>query len=52
MILKALTEYYEALVKQGEVAEEGWSQAKVSYAITIDRDGKVRNIQIYFCIFH
>lgn len=45
MILKALTEYYEALVKQGEVAEEGWSQAKVSYAITIDKDGKVRNIQ-------
>ncbi|MBQ8799631.1 MAG: type I-C CRISPR-associated protein Cas8c/Csd1 [Lachnospiraceae bacterium] len=45
MILKALTEYYEALVKQGEVAEEGWSQAKVSYAITIDKDGKVRNVQ-------
>ena len=45
MILKALTEYYEALVKQEKVAEEGWSKAKVSYAITIDKDGKVRNIQ-------
>lgn len=45
MILKALTEYYEALAKQGEVAEEGWSKAKVSYAITIDKDGKVRNTQ-------
>lgn len=45
MILKALTDYYKALVKQEKVAEEGWSKAKVSYAITIDKDGKVRNIQ-------
>ena len=45
MILKALTDYYECLVKQGKVSEEGWSSAKVSYAITIDKDGMVRNIQ-------
>lgn len=45
MILQALTQYGELLQKNGEVGSEGWNTAKVSYAITIDREGKVRNIQ-------
>lgn len=45
MILNALMKYYETLVAQEKVAPEGWSLANVSYAITIDSDGKVRNIQ-------
>lgn len=44
MILQSLTNYYEQLLKDGKVGKSGWSKAKVSYAITIDRDGTVRNI--------
>lgn len=44
MILQSLTNYYEQLLKDGKVGKSGWSRAKVSYAITIDRDGVVRNI--------
>ena len=39
MILQALTEYYEALVKQGKLDRPGWSKAKVSYAIELDGEG-------------
>lgn len=45
MIIKALTDFYDVLERQGVVCEEGWSHAKVSYAITIDGEGQVRNIQ-------
>lgn len=44
MILQSLTYYYEQLLKDGKVGKNGWSKAKVSYAITIDRYGVVRNI--------
>lgn len=44
MILNALTDYYEKLLKEGKVCKDGWSLAKVSYAITIDADGKVKGI--------
>ena len=46
MILSALTDYYEHLLKEGKVGQEGWSLAKVSYAITIDNEGFVRGIQL------
>lgn len=44
MILQSLTNYYEQLLKDGKVGKNGWSKTKVSYAITIDKDGVVRNI--------
>jgi CRISPR-associated protein Csd1 len=44
MILNALTNYYEILLKEGKVGKDGWSTAKVSYAITIDNDGEVKGI--------
>lgn len=45
MILSALTNYYEQLLKEEKVGKDGWSFAKVSYAITIDESGQVRGIQ-------
>ena len=45
MILSALTDYYEQLLKEEKVGKDGWSFAKVSYAITIDESGRVRGIQ-------
>lgn len=45
MILSALTDYYEHLLREEKVGQDGWSLAKVSYAITIDKDGQVRGIQ-------
>ena len=44
MILNALTKYYEQLLEAGNVGKDGWSLAKVSYAITIDESGQVRNL--------
>lgn len=46
MILSVLTYYYEHLLKEGKVGQEGWSSAKVSYAITLDRDGHVKGVQL------
>lgn len=45
MILSALTDYYEQLLKEEKVGKDGWSFTKVSYAITIDESGQVRGIQ-------
>lgn len=45
MILQALSEYCGILEKEDKVGREGFSTAKVSYAITIDRKGRVRSIQ-------
>ena len=44
MILQALVDYYEALVKQGKVAKLGWGLAKISYALNIDKQGKLLNV--------
>lgn len=44
MILQALTKHYEMLAEQGRVAESGWCQAKVSYALDIARDGSLSGI--------
>lgn len=46
MILSALTNYYEHLLKEGKVGQDGWSSAKVSYAITLDQEGHVKGIQL------
>lgn len=45
MILQALVKYCEQLENDGEVGKDGWSTAKVSYALTIDSEGHVRSVQ-------
>lgn len=44
MILQALTEYYEALLEDGKVAEPGWCQAKTAFALNLDVDGGLKGI--------
>lgn len=44
MILQALVKYYEILLKQGKTTPEGWCQAKVSYAINLHEDGRIKSI--------
>lgn len=45
MILQALAECYEQLARENKVGRDGWSTAKVSYAITIDEEGNFKGIQ-------
>ena len=44
MILQALTRYYEALLQRGEIAAPGWSPAKISFALCLDKDGQVTQV--------
>lgn len=44
MILQALVNHYENLAEQGEVDQEGWCKAKVSYAVNLSEDGEVLGI--------
>lgn len=44
MILQALTQYYEALLHRGEIAAPGWSPAKISFALCLDKDGQVTQV--------
>lgn len=44
MILQALVQYYESLVKQGKISKPGWCRAKVSYGIELNEDGSVKGI--------
>lgn len=44
MILQALTEHYEALVKQGKLARPGWSDAKVTFALAINDGGELTQV--------
>ena len=44
MILQALVNYYEDLLEQGKVDQEGWCKAKVSYAINLSKEGKITGI--------
>lgn len=39
MILQALTELFEDLVRQGKLSAPGWSNAKISYALCLDESG-------------
>ena len=45
MILQALVQYYEQLVKEHKVPPMGWAKANVSYALDIGTDGQL--LQIY-----
>ena len=44
MILQALTWYYEDLLQRGEIAAPGWSPAKISFALCLDKDGQVTQV--------
>ncbi|WP_373214616.1 type I-C CRISPR-associated protein Cas8c/Csd1 [Ruminococcus sp. 5_1_39BFAA] len=44
MILQALTEYYETLLKNGKVAKQGWCKAKVSFALNLEVDGRLKGV--------
>ena len=44
MILQALVDYYEALAAKGKVAKPGWGNAKISYALNIDKQGRLLNL--------
>ena len=44
MILHALVDYYEALAAKGKVAKPGWGTAKISYALNIDKQGRLLNL--------
>ena len=41
MILQALVEYYEALLRQGKIAGPGWGKAPVSFRLDLDEEGKI-----------
>lgn len=47
MILQALTRYYEILAREEKVSRKGWCTAKVSYAVNLSKEGKIRGI---FCL--
>ena len=44
MILKDLSDYYDALAEQGEITPIGWSVARVSYGLVLDDDGNLVNV--------
>lgn len=44
MILQELVKHYDTLVKQEKVSRPGWCQAKVSYALELDKDGALVGI--------
>ncbi|MFR1831978.1 MAG: type I-C CRISPR-associated protein Cas8c/Csd1 [Lachnospiraceae bacterium] len=44
MILRALTDYYEELLKEGKTVSKGWCRAKVAYALNLSEDGTLKNV--------
>lgn len=44
MILQALTQYYDDLVKQDKIATPGWSRTKVGYALCISDSGELEQV--------
>lgn len=44
MILQALVEYYETLLKNNKVAGRGWCQAKVAFALNLNIDGSLKSV--------
>ena len=44
MILQALTRYYEDLLSRGEIDAPGWTPAKISYALCLDKEGQLTQI--------
>lgn len=44
MILQALTKYYETLLENEKIAKQGWCQAKVSFALNLNIDGRLKGV--------
>lgn len=44
MILQALVQYYEALAAKGKIAKPGWGLAKISYALNLDKEGRLLDV--------
>ena len=44
-MLEVLVKHYENLAAEGKVPRPGWSKAKVSFALRLDDDGKVVQVQ-------
>ena len=44
MILQALTEYYQALEREGKIDAPGWIKVKVSYALCLAMDGTLERV--------
>jgi len=44
MILQALAEYYETLLKNNKTAEPGWCQVKTAFALNLNADGSLKGI--------
>ena len=44
MIIQELTSYYDSLIQHEKVGAIGWSKAKVSYGLQIDKSGKLVGI--------
>ncbi len=44
MILQALVKHYETLVQEGKAAGQGWSRAKVSFALHISSEGVLKSV--------
>ena len=41
MILQALTQYYEDLLRLGKINRPGWSKQKVSYSLLLSEEGEL-----------
>lgn len=41
MILQALTQYYEDLLRLGKINRPGWSKQKVSYSLLLSEEGQL-----------
>ena len=44
MILQALTQLFEDLVRQDKLSAPGWSKAKISYALCLDEEGHLEYV--------
>lgn len=44
MILQALVNYYETLLKDKKAAGQGWCQAKTSFALNLDAEGNLKGV--------
>lgn len=44
MILQALTQHYEDLLKRGDIAAPGWSPARISFALCLNAEGKLTQV--------
>ena len=44
MILQSLVKYYEALEQKGEITRPGWCKAKISFALDLSEDGKLKQV--------